>query len=268
MNASGEGNETAGEVPSAQAPATEVPATQGTESQGAPVSQPWKAKIGDTEYDEQTWKTRGVEDFKRFQGEYTRTRQQLSEYEGKKTAGEELLELVRNDPGLWTEVRRRIANGESRQQAVQNAAQNDPRLEEVSSLKTDVETMKQERAVETFRSDHPDLNQEDEEYITQWVTDRTDKLRNAGWSYNEILDTAYAHLFKEKKASALQAQALQQGQQIKEKEIQNGRKAKSLGTVSPTANAAPPKKGPTSKMRPADRTETAMGYWQKNARKG
>jgi len=269
LDASGEGNETAGEVPQGgQAPAPEVPATQGNVAEGAPVSQPWKVKIGDTEYDEQSWKTRGVEDLKRLHGEFTRSRQQLSEFQTKRTAGEELLEFVRNDPQLWMEVRRRYAAGQTPQQAVQGAVQNDPRLDQVESLSAQMEEIKQERAVETFRNQHPDLSDEDEEYITQWVTDRTEKLKNAGWSYEEILDTAYAHLFKEKKAAALQAQALQQGQQIKEKEIQNGRKARSLGTVSPTAQAAPPKKGPTSKMRPADRTETAMSFWQKNARKG
>jgi acyl carrier protein phosphodiesterase len=272
FDASGEGNETAGEVQGAgQAPAPEVPPQQQGSSVGgtaAPVSQPWKVKIGDTEYDEQSWKTRGVEDLKRLHGEFTRSRQELAESKNRSSAGEYLLEMVRNDPALWAEVRRRIANGETTQQAVQNTAeQADPRIQSVEQR---LDSMEQLNASQEFLAAHDDLDDAGEEWITNWIAERSDKLsamRQAGWSYKDVLENAYAHYVVSKRPQ-LEAQALQQGQQLKEKEIQNGRKQKSLGTVSPTAQAAPQKKGPTSKMRPADRTETAMQFWQKNARKG
>lgn len=250
------GNTPAGEVHSGstgQAPAPEVAPSQTAPAQ-ASAPAPWKTRIGDTEYDEATWKTKGVEDFKRFHGEFTRTKQEASRLRDESAAGLELLQMVQQDPQLLAEVRRRMQAGQSQEQAVQQTVQNDPRLD---SLVQKVEAMEQEKASQSFRAKHPDLSKEDEEYVIDWITQRTDKLKNAGWSYDEILEQAYYACYH-KNGSSKAAAALVQGQQMAKEEMAKGRKSQLLGAPSPTAQTKKEAKGPTIKMSPAQREAKAM----------
>lgn len=250
------GNTPAGEVQSGntgQAPASEVaPAQTAPVQASAPA--PWSARIGDTTYDEATWKTKGVEDFKRFHGEFTRSKQESARLRDENAAGLELLQMVQGDPQLLAEVQRRLNKGQTPEQAVQGAVQNDPR---VDTLYKEVDAMKQEKASQAFRAKHPDLSKEDEENVINWITTNTDKLKNAGWSYEEILDQAFynvAYQSSSKKAAA----ALVQGQQMAKEEMAKGRKGQLLGAPSPTAQTKKEAKGPTIKMSPAQREAKAM----------
>jgi len=260
-----EGGTTAGEVQAqGQAPATEA----ATSAQGATPAadpQPWKVKIGDTEYDEASWRQKGPEDFRRFHGEFTRSRQELSQLRAQSEPAIELLNFIRSDPQLLAEVRARIQAGQTPQQAVNGAVANDPRLDKVDTMATRLETIEQERATEAFNSKYKDdLTEEAKDWIVNWISERSDKLRNAGWDYSEILETAYSHYYREVKAPQL----LTQGQRMKEEEIKKGRDAKALGTVSPTAQAAPKKRGPTIHMKPSERLDAAMEAYRRNAKKG
>jgi hypothetical protein len=261
------GNETAGEVPSGntgQAPATGVAPSQTPQSGASSAPAPWKARIGDTEYDESTWKTKGVEDFRKFHGEYTRTRQESARLRDESAAGMELLQMVQGDPQLLAEVRRRMNAGQSQEQAVNQAVQNDPR---VDSLAKEVDAMKQDKASAAFRAKHPDLSPDDEQGVIGWIEKYTEKLKGAGWSYDEILEQAYvnvAHQNSSKKA----ADALVQGQQMKEQEIQKGRKSQLLGAPAPTAQTSGKAKKSLLHASPAQRQEIAMERFQANKRKG
>lgn len=254
------GNETAGGVPSGQTPATEVAPSQTPQSAQTPAPQVWKARIGDTEYDEQSWKTKGVEDFKRFQGEFTKGRQELARLRDESGAGLELLEMVKSDPKLLAEVRARMQAGQSQEQAVQQATQNDPRVDQ---LYQKVDAMEQEKASNSFRSKHPDLTPEDVEFVSSWIQQRTDKLRNAGWNYDEILEVAYNALFT-KNGGAKAAAALVKGQEMKEEEIQKGRKGQLLGAPAPTARTESKVKKPTIHMSPAEREKHALDRFKAN----
>ena len=263
------GNETAGEVQSGntgQASAPEVASTQ-TPQQSAPQNSapaPWKARIGDTEYDETTWKTKGVEDFRKFHGEFTRTKQEAARLRDESAAGMELLEMVKGDPQLLAEVRRRMQSGQSQEQAVKGAVQSDPRVDQ---LYQKVDSMEQEKASHSFRAKHPDLTKDEEDAVVSWIEQRTDKLRNAGWSYDEILEQAYfnvAYQTNSKKA----ADALVKGQEMKEQEIQKGRKSQLLGAPAPTAQTQGKSKKPSIHMKPAERTERALSIFKANSKKG
>lgn len=256
------GNTPAGEVQSGntgQAPASEVAPAQTAPAQ-ASAPAPWKARIGDTEYDESSWKTRGVEDFKRFHGEFTRTKQEASRLRDESAAGLELLQMVQGDPQLLAEVQRRLNKGQSPEQAMQGAVQNDPR---VDTLYKEVDAMKQEKASQAFRAKHPDLSKEDEEGVVSWIQANTDKLKTAGWSYDEILEQAYRYVAydsQQKKAAA----ALVQGQQMAKEEMTKGRKSQLLGAPSPTAQTKEkPKKAPIH-MNPAERTQNALEIFKAN----
>ena len=261
-----DGNETVGEVQppqGGQVPAPEVASTQTPQS----VSQnpaPWKARIGDTEYDETSWKTKGVEDFRKFHGEFTRTKQEASRLRDESAAGLELLEMVKGDPQLIAEVRRRMDKGQSQEQAVKGAVQNDPRVDQ---LYQEVDSMKQEKASNAFRAKHPDLTPEGVEYVTGWIEQRTENLKNAGWSYDEILDVAYNAYYREngsKKAAA----ALVEGQKMKEEEIQKGRKGQLLGAPAPSAQTQGKSNKPTIHMNPAEREKHALAKFRANSKKG
>lgn len=259
-----DGNETAGGVQggnSGQTPAPEVASAQTPQQSAQPTTQAaWKARIGDTEYDETTWKTKGVEDFRKFHGEFTRTKQEASRLRDESAAGLELLQMVQGDPQLLAEVRRRMQDGQSQEQAVKGAVQNDPR---VDTLYKEVDSMKQEKASQSFRAKHPDLSKEDEENVIAWIQERTDKLRSAGWSYDEILEQAFvnvAYQSSSKKAAA----ALVKGQEMKAEEIQKGRKSQLLGAPSPTAQTKKEAKGPTIRMSPAEREKAAMAKFVAN----
>lgn len=262
-----QGNETAGEVQSGntgQAPAAGVAPSQTPQSSASPAQAPWKARIGDTEYDESTWKTRGVEDFRKFHGEYTRSRQEFSKLRDESAAGMELLQMVQGDPQLLAEVRRRMQAGQSQEQAVNQAVQNDPR---VDSLAKEVDSMKQEKASQSFRAKHPDMTPDDEQGVIGWIEKYTDKLKNAGWSYDEILEQAYvnvAHQNSSKKA----ADALVQGQKMAQEEVQKGRKSQLLGAPAPTAQTQGKSKKSLLHATPAQRQEIAMERFQANKRKG
>lgn len=261
-----DGNETAGGVQggnSGQTPAPEVASTQTPQtSQTAQASAQaaWKARIGDTEYDETTWKTKGVEDFRKFQSQYTQSRQELSKLRDESAAGLELLQMVQGDPQLLAEVRRRMQSGQSQEQAVQGAVQNDPR---VDTLYKEVDSMKQDKASQSFRAKHPDLSKEDEENVISWITERTDKLKNAGWSYDEILEQAFYNVAYQS-SSKKSAAALVKGQEMKSEEIQKGRRSQLLGAPSPTAQTKQEAKGPTIKMSPAEREKKAMAKFIAN----
>lgn len=266
MGLEGQGNETGGEVQSTgQASSTGVPPSQ--TPQAAPQSQapaPWRARIGDTEYDESSWKTKGVEDFRKFHGEFTRTKQEAARLRDESGAGLELLEMVKGDPALLAEVQRRLNKGQSPEQAVNGAVQNDPRID---TLYKEVDGMKQEKASQAFRAKHPDMSKEDEDGVIEWIQANTDRLKNAGWSYSEILDQAWVNVYAkngEKKA----ADALVQGQKMKEEEIQKGRKGQLLGAPSPTAQTREKNKKPTIHMNPAERTEHAMSVFKAAGKKG
>lgn len=262
------GNETAGGVPSGnttgQTPATEVAPSQTPQSAQAATQQVWKARIGDTEYDEQTWKTKGVEDFRKFHGEFTRTKQEAARLRDESGAGLELLQMVQGDPKLLAEVRARMKAGQSQEQAVQQATQNDPRVDQ---LYQKVDAMEQEKASNSFRSKHPDMTKEDVDFVADWIQQRTDKLKGAGWSYDEILDTAYNALYA-KNGSSKAAAALVQGQQMKEEEIQKGRKGQLLGAPAPTARTEGKSKKPTIHMTPAEREKHALDKFKANSKKG
>lgn len=267
MSLEGQGNETEGEVPQGQASSAGVAPSQTPQSASegqAQNAQPWKVKVGDTEYDETSWRQRGPEDFRKFHGEYTRTRQEFSKLRDEAAAGRELLEMVKGDPQLLAEVRGRMQRGQSQEQAVKQAVQNDPRVDQ---LYGEVETMKQEKATSAFRTAHPDLSSEDVEFVAKWVTDRSDKLRNSGWSYDEILDQAYNALFREQ-GGRKAAEALVKGQQMKEQEIQKGRKGQLLGAPSPTAQTQTKSKKSSIHMNPAEREAHAMDRFMANKRKG
>lgn len=257
------GNETAGGVLGGQTPATEVAPSQTPEqsaSQTPTQAQVWKARIGDTEYDEQTWKTKGVEDFRKFHGEFTRTKQEAARLRDESGAGLELLQLVKGDPKLLAEVRARMQAGQSQEQAVQQATQNDPRVDQ---LYQKVDAMEQEKASNSFRSKHPDLSKEDVEAVASWIQERTEKLKNAGWSYDEILEAAYAaHYVKSGGSKA--AAALVKGQEMKEQEIQKGRKGQLLGAPAPTARTESKSKKPTIHMSPAEREKHALDRFKAN----
>lgn len=254
----------AGEVQSGntgQAPASEVASSQTAPAQ-ASTPAPWSARIGDTSYDEATWKTKGVEDFKRFHGEFTRTKQEASRLRDESAAGLELLQMVQGDPQLLAEVQRRLNKGQSPEQAVNGAVQqmNDPR---VDGLYKEVDAMKQEKASQAFRAKHPDLSKDDEENVIAWITTNTDKLKNAGWSYDEILEQAFynvAYQSSSKKAAA----ALVQGQQMAKEEMVKGRKGQLLGAPSPTAQTKDKPKKSTLHMNPAERTQTALEIFKAN----
>ncbi len=262
-----QGNETAGEVPSGntgQAPATGVAPSQTPQSSASSAPAPWKVRIGDTEYDDSTWKTRGVEDFRKFHGEFTRTKQEAARLRDESAAGMELLEMVKGDPQLLAEVRRRMQSGQSQEQAVQGAVQNDPR---VDSLAKEVDAMKQEKASQAFRAKHPDLTPEDEQGVIGWIEKYTDKLKNAGWSYDEILEQAFFNVAYQN-SSKKAADALVKGQEMKEQEIQKGRKSQLLGTPAPTAQTREKAKKSPLHATPAERLEIAMEKFQANKRKG
>lgn len=261
------GNETAGEVQGGnpgQTSAPEVASTQTPQqqmtAQGATTPAPWRTRIGDTEYDEATWKTRGVEDYRKLHGSYTQSRQELARLRDESGAGMELLQMVQGDPALKAEVQRRLQIGQSAEQAVKGAVQNDPR---VDTLYKEVDSMKQEKASRDFRAKHPDLTKDDEQFVVDWITERTDKLKNAGWSYDEILDAAYNACYT-KNGSSKAAAALVKGQEMKEQEIQKGRKGQLLGAPSPTAQTKKEAKGPTIKMSPAEREKVAMQKFMAN----
>ena len=252
------GNETAGGVQSGntgQTPAPEVASTQ-TPQSTAPATTPaqWKARIGDTEYDETTWKTKGVEDFRKFHGEFTRTKQEAARLRDESAAGMELLQMVKGDPLLLAEVRRRMQAGQSQEQAVQGAVQNDPRID---TLYKEVDSMKQEKASRDFRAKHPNLSKDEEEAVVSWIEQRTDKLKNAGWTYDEILEQAFYNVSYQSQSKKT-ADALVKGQEMKEQEIQKGRKGQLLGAPSPTAQTKKEAKGPTIRMSPAEREKVAM----------
>jgi hypothetical protein len=124
--------------------------------------------------------------------------------------------------------------------------------------------MEQEKATTSFRSKHPDLSGEDVEYVANWIETRTDKLRQAGWSYNEILEVAYNDLFTNRKSANQNAALLAKGQQMKEEEIQKGKKSQLLGAPSPTAQTREKSKKPTIHMNPAERQEMALDRFKAN----
>lgn len=256
------GNETAGGVQSGQTPAPEVASTQTPQSASQAAPAPWSARIGDQQYDETSWKTKGVEDFKRFHGEFTRSKQESSRLRDESAAGLELLQMVQGDPQLLAEVQRRLNKGQSPEQALQGAqqAQNDPR---VDTLYKEVDSMKQEKASQAFRAKHPDMSKDDEEYVISWITERTDKLKNAGWSYDEILETAYAHAYA-KNGSSKAAAALVKGQEMAKEEVAKGRKGQLLGAPSPTAQSKEKSKKSTLQMNPAERTQHALEVFKAN----
>lgn len=263
-----QGNETGGEVQSSnagQASSTGVAPSQTPQSApsqqaSAAATQAWKARIGDTEYDESTWKTKGVEDFRKFHGEYTRTRQEFSKLRDESAAGLELLQMVQGDPQLLAEVRRRMQSGQSQEQAVQGAVQNDPR---VDTLYKEVDAMKQEKASQAFRAKHPAMTPQEVDEVVQWIQERTDKLKNAGWSYDEILEQAYVNIYAKNGASKAAA-ALVKGQEMKEEEIQKGRKGQLLGAPAPTAQTPSKSKKPPIHMTPAERERHALDRFKAN----
>ena len=262
-----QGNETAGEVQNVgQAPATGVAPSQTPQSvptQATPT--PWKAKIGDTEYDEASWRTKGVEDFRKFHGEFTRTKQEAARLRDESAAGMELLQLVQGDPALKAEVQRRLQAGQSPEQAVNGAVQNDPRVDQLFKK---VDAMEQEKASNAFRAKHPDISKEDEEAIISWINERTDRLRKAGWEYDEILEVAWASIYA-KNGQSKAAQALVEGQRMKEEEIKKGQKGQLLGAPAPTAGTQKKSdKKSTIHMNPAEREKLALERFKANARKG
>lgn len=262
-----QGNETGGEVQSGQAPSTGVAPSQtptATPSQQQTAT-PWKVRIGDSEYDESTWKTKGVEDFKKFHGEYTRSRQELSQLRDASGAGLELLELVKQDPQLLAEVRRRMAKGQSPEQAVQGATQNDPRIDQMAQR---LDSMEQNEASSAFRAKHPDLNDEDIGYITNWLGENTEWLRGSGRNYHQILDLAYNDLFVNKKSKDVATSALAEGQRMTEEAIKKGQKGQLVGAPSPTAQTREKVKKPTINMNPAERQAHALEKYKANAKKG
>lgn len=260
-------NKTAGEVavPSGQTPGSGSQPGPATEvGGGGAEAAPWKVKIGDTDYSEADLKTRMVEDYRKLHGSFTQSRQEVSRYRQDSESFQELVGVIRGDPALLAEVRRRVAQGQSPEQAVRKTAENaisdDPGFR---SLSQDVETMKQERATEAFYAKHADLADEENDAIIQWIEKNTDKLRNAGWDYEEILDQAHAVVFRERMAPKL----IEQGQKMKEEEIQKGQKSKSLGSPSPTAGSQTKKlAGPSYKLKSSERLERAMDIYKKHAK--
>lgn len=246
-------NETGGAVPQGQAPSPEV-GSQGTPAQ-APATPSWK--VGDTTY---TDPHKMYEDYRKFQGEYTRKSQEYSRLRQESGAGMELLDLVRNDPQLLAEVKKRIAAGQSPQQAVEGAAAQDPRVDQLYQR---VEMRDQESATTAFQAAHPELTDEDSSEIEEWVGDHWPRLRQAGYEYSDILDIAYSKWFHDKKGADL----ISQGQKMKEEEIKKGAKSQLLGTPSPTAQTRVAQKKPHGKMTPAERDEVARQYWEKNAKR-
>src|SRR3990167_11544180 len=107
-------NETGAAVPQqGQAAPTEV----GSQGTPAPVpAQSWR--VGDTTY---TDPHKMHEAFNKFQGEYTRSRQEYTQLRQQSAGANELLEMVRNDPQLLAEVKKRLAAGQSPAQAAEGA---------------------------------------------------------------------------------------------------------------------------------------------------
>lgn len=249
-------NNAGGAVQQGQAAPSEV-GSQGTPSQ-VPATPSWK--VGDTTYDDPN---KMHEAFNKFQGEYTRSRQEYSRLRQDSGTGMALLELVQNDPQLLAEVRKRLAAGQSPQQAAEGAVQQQAKDPRVDQLFARVETRDQESATTTFHAAHPELTDEDSAQIEEWVGDHWQRMRKSGYEYSDILDMAYSKWFHEKKGPEL----LSQGQKMKEAEIQKGAKSQLLGTPSPTAQARAVQKKPGQKMTANERDEYARKLWEKNAKR-
>ncbi len=262
-------DQTAGEVQpeeqEAQAPATEV-GTDGASSQGvtesAPTS-PQEFRIGDTTYTVKE-AARWAEDHKRLHGEFTRSRQQIAELERETAPYKELFEIVRNDPQLRAEVQRRVNQGQSQEQAVRGATQQDPRVDQMAA---EMDSWKREKAKDAFDKAHPDLTDDRRKAMSGWIDPQVDKLRalieQGVLDYSDILNMAYNATFSDQDKARL----IESGQRIKEEEIQKGRKNASLGAPSPTAATRSQKKKPHSKMTPAERQAYAEEVWNANKKK-
>lgn len=252
---------TAGEPDSGQASAPEA-GTQESQGQegGQEASRPsWT--VGDQTFDDPA---KMAEAFKEFHGSFTRRSQELAELRKEAEPLKHIWNFIKGDPELVAEVKRKWDSGKTAEQSVRETAQQSGM--DLSGLQEDLKSLKEWRAQQeeqaeeasaldaesSFKEKHPDLSEEEKGAIREFLSENVEWLRSSGVPHERMLELAYNDRVLPKKSGAF----ITKGQEMKEAEIEKGRKAASLGTKAASSGAKVEKR-PRGVLSPAQERKWA-----------
>jgi len=239
----------------------------GTVSSGAP---PQEWRIGDQKFTDPAEMHKAALN---WQKQFTQVSQQRADMERNYRASQMIVKTIASDPQLQQEVIRRMQGGQSQQQAVQATANAHPEIaqlrQQLSQYGQTIEQLQQQEtyrqqdyAQAEFKEKHPDLQEKDWTSMAEWIGENAAWFEKANIAPYKIIEFAYNSVVLPSRV----AMANQQGQQQKEREIQNGKKSTLLGSGAPTAQARAVAQGrPKGKLTPAQEREFAQKTFAKNA---